>query len=185
MSSFLFDETFRLGDTKVRLVRPELRRPFRFTVTSEQMIHYAIHFIGRAFICPGEEVCPACGTVNKRSLSMLCGGSDQDIAVLELAAPTLACIDAEVRKNDLKGLLGTRWEFCRLIAKRPLSVNFAGMMSPDCFTQLSSALVLRAFAKLFSLPNPDKFSDHRSYAASIEPVLVLKLKAALLGSSFS
>lgn len=180
MSSFLFDEMFRLGDTKVTLIRPILRQPFDFTVTSKQMVHYAIHFLGRALLCPGEEYCPVCGTIARRNLSLLIGGTDNHLGLLEVGAATLSGVDAEIRRNSLLSILGSRWQFCRMVAKRPLQVSFKGVLPADQIREVSSEMALRAFAKLFQLPRPDAGMSTAMFAEVTRPTLIAKLKAAVV-----
>lgn len=175
MSSFLFGLDFEVENTKVTLIRPELRRPFQFTFSSPVVLTYAVHFIGRAFICPGGSLCPACGTVSKRTLSLVAAGNEDNVALCEIGAQTLVELERIAATNNLENLHGSSWRFCRTIAKRPLAVEFVGLRPADQRQMITEHKFLLCFAKLFSLPRPTVGANQSLYAESIRTVLAEKL----------
>lgn len=180
MSAFLFEETFSVSLSKVTLLRPIVSRPISLQVTSPLVLNYAIHFIGSAFICPGAEECPACGTIGKRTLSLLVGGSSRSVGLLEVGSPTMVEMVSIMNQHSLRDLFGTTWSFVRKAAKRPLVPTLVQVTPEKLPTPVEDNLVLQAFAQLFTLPKPAPHMDAAIYDQSIKPALVAKLKRALL-----
>ena len=180
MSAFLFEETFSVKLSKVSLLRPVVGRPFSIHITSPLVLNYAIHFIGSAFVCPGEESCPACGTIGKRTLSLLVGGSNRSIGLLEVGTPTMVEMVSIMNQHSLKDLFGTTWSFVRRAAKRPLVPTLVQVKPEKMPLEVDRHLILEAFAKLFTLPPPAAAMDAAAYDQALKPALEAKLKRALL-----
>lgn len=180
MNSFLFEETFGFDGTKVTLIRPVLNQVIRLTISNETVLQYVVHFIGKAYLCPGPDFCPACGAVSKRPLAMLCGGTDHNVGLLEIGSPTLAAMDAIRHKNSLTSLVGTTWTFIRRKAKRPLEPTLESLSTAAAPGVVSDTVLLRSFAKLFSLPRPSAGVRPEDYAASIQDELSKRIGRAVL-----
>jgi len=180
MSAFLFEETFSVSLSKVTLIRPIVNRPFSLQVTSPLVLNYAIHFIGSAFVCPGAEECPACGTIGKRTLSLLVGGTNRSVGLLEVGAPTMSSMVSIMNEHSLRDLFGTTWSFVRTAAKRPLIPTLVQVKPEKMPPRVDDSIILQAFAQLFGLPKPAPTMDAASFDEALKPALVSKLKRALL-----
>jgi hypothetical protein len=180
MGAFLFEETFAVKASKVTVVRPICNQPFSFRINSSTVLTYAIHFIGAAFVCPGEETCPACGTIGKRSLSMLFAGSHSNVGILEVGQSTMGEMVLIQNQHSLSTLCGTTWSFVRRAAKRPLIPTLVSIKDEKPVTPLSEDLILQAFAKLFSLAPPPAAMSPSDYSELLKPALALKLERALI-----
>jgi hypothetical protein len=180
MSAFLFEETFSMNLSKVTLVRPSLNQPFSFRITSNTVLNYAIHFIGTALVCPGAESCPACGTIGKRVLSLLVGGSNLGINLLEVGQPTMAEMAAIKNQHSMMTLKDSTWSFVRLKAKRPLIPTLVQVQSEKPSVGVADQSIMRAFSKLFNLPAPQQHHDIESYQQYVQDSMIKKLKSALV-----
>lgn len=180
MSGFLFDSDFTTAGRRYSLIRPETGRELKFEFSSDLVLHYAIHFAGKAFLCPGEESCPACGTLGKRVLSMIFTGNEQHVGMLEVGLSTMSQLQCIARDNSILNLSGTRWSFLRRLARRPLIPVLSGIAPLPDRSSVSTVAALSGFAKIFGMPMPFDYETPDVFAARAREGLCKKLSEYLL-----
>lgn len=164
---------------RVSIAKINAPQSHSFIFSSERFPVYEIHFIGRAFICPGDG-CAACGVVSKRLHGLGVSGTNRHVTFVEFGAPSIVRLDAIRREMDLQKIIGSRWTVNRPSNKRPLQVCFVGFEPSSTYEVISDQTLMRAISRLYSVPSPESSWCWDTYAERIKESLHRQIKKALL-----
>lgn len=183
----LFSQDWVEGSFRAGMITVHPRSEVQFTFSSERIPIYAVHFIGRAFICPDslgldrKPSCPACGTISRRVLGWAVSGTERYVQVIELGQPTLEAFDRARKECSVQSLTGTRWNFSRSVAKRPLWPKFIGIDPTASRSPISDQVIMKAFCRLHGLESPSADLIWDQFANRIVEQCHRKLARQLVG----
>jgi hypothetical protein len=176
----LFDSLLEGHNWKLTVLKVQAGRPFHFSFSFAKVVHYEVHFVsGRAYICPGSDVCPVCDSIGKRTVCIGFTGHDRHVGMLEWGLPTQEQIDAERRKHNIADLLGTGWLFERKLARRPSTVRWTGLVETKGQPILRESRIIDAIARVYNLPPSRTALSIEAFAAEVRSALIEKLKRAV------
>lgn len=176
----LFDQSFGSGSYRVNVLKVNPGRPVEFVVRSEYLPRMNIHFLGRAYVCPGVEAgCPACGLYASRHLGYLVSGTSTCMDLVEVGAPTLDLLGRLLSASGLTSPLACRLELKRSAAKRPIFPTLLSSNHDLGAGPIERHEVLRAMARLFTLPSPHVGESNYSYEDRTASTLVEVLRRRL------
>lgn len=177
----LFDLDFVDASLRVGIIKFAPGQSATVCLSSERVPVYEVHFIGRAFICPGDG-CPACGTVAKRMHGFAVSGHCSNVQLVELGRPTILRMDEVRREKQITQLLGTTWRFSRSSHKRPLLPECIASTPGQLASTVSDQALMRAITRLYGLPSPGRDWTWDTFPSRIRETLHRQLRRALLGS---
>jgi hypothetical protein len=162
------------------VLKVQAGRPFHFSFSFAKVVHYEVHFVsGRAYICPGSDVCPVCDSIGKRTVCIGFTGHDRHVGMLEWGLPTQEQIDAERRKHNITDLLASSWIFERKLARRPSSARWAGLVETRGASAIRESRIIDAIARVYNLPPSRTALSIEAFAAEVRSALIEKLKRAV------
>jgi hypothetical protein len=175
--SLLFDQGVSDSQGRVSINRILGGQSNEIVIGSDRIAHFAIHYFGRAYICPGKRAgCPACGRSPSRFLALLCSGVPGHTMLTEIGQATL---DIIVRAKDTKSIeryAGTKWKLSRSATKRPLFATYIETVPTSRYFQVPDRDFISAIARIYSLPRPSVGTTWETWPEQVGQSLVENLE---------
>lgn len=174
---FLFDHSVNDSLGRVSINRILGGQNNEVISSSRRVAHFGIHFIGRAYICPGPKAgCPACGRIPSRFLGILCSAVPGHTMLTEIGQSTLADMERVKDARTISCYAGTKWRLSRSASKKPLRAEYLESIPTSRYYQISDAVFIRAMARIYSLPDPGAGTTWETWPVDVVPALLDQLE---------
>lgn len=137
--------------------------PVNMCICVAQPLGYAVHWTGRAVMCPGDE-CPMCRSNSRRDVFSLVGFHGSDRKMLEVGPGTIDNMRSQLAQQGLNTFEGTCWQFFKTKRNLPIAANFIKQVKTS---PLMSITHLRVVARCFGLCDAHEEETVEQYTTEI------------------